>query len=98
MSNYYCHPGKAGGLPILFKQLFDDMHFNTTVTYNSVPLSDDENGLLIGIKDKDHPSDLAKSFQEMFLRTGLRVKQTKLVSIAPFPDFDLFIGPEEGQR
>ena len=79
-----------------FIEFFKSIGFNAVESPNAVPLNDDDVGLMIGIRDKDNPSDAAKLFVKLFLDAGFRVKQVKYAIDQANPiDFDLFVGAQK---
>jgi hypothetical protein len=79
-----------------FKSVFDKLKV-PTIGINGFGLTNDDHGVLVGLKDPKQPSDLALKFIDALRRGGIDVKTTVWKSDAyaeQFPlDFDLFIAP-----
>jgi hypothetical protein len=84
------------------KYAFDFVEFFKSINLNAVsigreaiPYEDDAVGLMVGLRDKDHPSDSAKAFISGLLGAGFQIRQVEYDRGGTnAPDFDLFIGAQ----
>ncbi|MBV9748512.1 MAG: hypothetical protein JO157_06850 [Acetobacteraceae bacterium] len=62
-----------------------------------VTIRDDDRGIMVGLRDREHPSFAASEFLKRMLACGFRITETNLMDWeSPQPvDFDLFIAEPE---